>query len=238
MQSFQILVISLIRSKDRRIKVAQEFSKTSLEWSFIDAIDGSLFSSLPSQYCAKKVRRLQGYDLTKSEIACYLSHRQTWQSCILNNQITLVLEDDFSLAPNISTILQSIVEHSKDWDLLRLQGLYEVGFKQIKDFGIIQLVQNSGDAVGATAYMLNPQAAQKLLNYSKEIYEPLDHFLEHEKKHGVTFLAIKPYIVKNSGIESTISDRPQRIPLKRFSKLRRSYFRMIDRIFNRDPWFP
>jgi len=38
----QTIVISMLRSPDRRERARQELAKTNLQWRFLDAIDGKL----------------------------------------------------------------------------------------------------------------------------------------------------------------------------------------------------
>ena len=239
MNHLQTLVISLLRSPQRREKAISELSKTSLNWSFLDAVDGSQFQSLPKEYNSSKVRRLLGFDLTNSEIGCFLSHKQAWQICLEKNQPTLVFEDDFVLLPNFEKTLQLLLTDFKDWQLVRLQALAGSSYEIVKSFGDISIIKNLSDPVGATAYILKPEAAKILIDHADEIYEPLDHFLEHKLKHGISMMAVKPYPVDISRQQSTISDRPNiRKSIKGLRKYIRSIYRVLDRIFSKDPWFP
>ena len=237
-QEIQILVISLQRSPDRREKVRQELSKINLPWEFLDAVDGSQMSISPAEYKVDKVKRLQGYALTANEIGCYLSHKKAWQRCVDQNLPTLILEDDFTLAADFENDLKTLLENSDRWDLLRLQGLYEVSYTKVGQVGNMIIAKNQGDAVGATGYLVKPVIAQRLIDASHEIYEPVDHFLEHHQKHHLDFLAIRPYLIDITRVKSTIDDRSEREPIKGLAKRIRSVYRAIDRIFSDDPWFP
>ena len=234
----QILVISLARSLDRRAKVQQEMEKISTPWEFLDAVDGSSLKQPPLEYKANKVKRLQGYFLTPNEIGCYLSHKEAWRRCVKENIPTLVLEDDFILGPEFESSLAALLNSPSAWSFVRLQGLYEVPAQSIETLNNIQLVRNIGDAVGATAYLLKPEVAQTLIEASSDIYEPVDHFLEHYQKHGLEFLAVRPYPIDISRVKSTIDDRPERTPVKGYTKLVRSISRILDRRFSATPWFP
>lgn len=234
----QILVISLVRSLDRRAKVQQEMKKISTPWEFLDAVDGSSLKRPPIEYKAKKVKRLQGYFLTPNEIGCYLSHKEAWKRCVKENIPTLVLEDDFILSPDFESTLAALLNSPSSWSFVRLQGLYEVPSQPMEILNNVQLVRNIGDAVGATAYLLKPEVARTLIEASSDIYEPVDHFLEHHQKHGLDFLAVRPYPVDITRAKSTIDDRPERAPVKGYVKLVRSISRILDRRFSPAPWFP
>jgi glycosyl transferase family 25 len=234
----QVLVISLRRSEDRRSKVEQELKKTSLLWSFLDAVDGSALISPPVEYQPLKVQLLQGYPLTPNEIGCYLSHKEAWKRCVAQNIPTLVFEDDFVLSPEFESVIKSLMSNQNAWSFIRLQGLYEVPYRELSPIGAAYLVKNLGDAVGATAYLLKPHVAQVLINESRAIYEPVDHFLEHQSKHGLEFLAVRPYPVDISRVKSTIDDRSERAPVKGFRKRVRSIARAVDRLCSSKSWFP
>jgi glycosyl transferase family 25 len=134
--------------------------------------------------------------------------------------------------------LSVLLNEVADWSFVRLQGLYEVPFKRVLEQSGCTLVKNQGDAVGATAYLLKPQVAAQLLQHSVDIYEPVDHFLEHYQKHGIEFLAIRPYPVDITRAKSTIADRSERMPIKGLQKYIRSIARALDRAFGKQPWFP
>lgn len=236
--NIKIFVISLQRSLDRRKQVEKEMQKISLPWSFLDAVDGSALTSRPVEYKPAKVKRLQGYELTPNEIGCYLSHKEVWKRCVSENAPTLVLEDDFVLAPNFESVLGTILEANDSWNFLRLQGLYEVPYKTLFEKSGVAFVRNEGDAVGATAYLLKPAIARQLIKNSEDIYEPVDHFLEHHQKHGLEFLAIRPYPVDITRAKSTIADRSERSPVQGLRKRWRSVARALDRVLSKDPWFP
>jgi glycosyl transferase family 25 len=236
--SIKILVISLKRSLDRRKQVEQEMQKISLPWSFLDAVDGSALAVIPVEYKPRKVKRLQGYALTPNEIGCYLSHKEAWKCCVQENLPTLILEDDFVLSPNFEEVLKIILKSDNDWNFLRLQGLYEVPYETLFEKSGVSFVRNKGDAVGATAYLLKPKIARQLIKHSLDIYEPVDHFLEHYQKHDLEFLAIRPYPIDITRAKSTIADRSERSPVKGLRKRWRSVARALDRALSKDPWFP
>lgn len=234
----QILVISLKRSTDRRDQVALEMRKINTPWSFLDAVDGSALDKNPDEYRSGKVKLLQGYELTPNEIGCYLSHKKAWKRCVERDLPTLILEDDFVLMSEFEETIATLLNEMPKWSFVRLQGLYEVPFKKIDEQSGVELVKNHGDAVGATAYLLKPEVARQLIDSSVDIYEPVDHFLEHSTKHGLNFLAIRPYPVDITRVKSTIADRTERPPVRGIRKRIRSISRLFDRIWSKDPWFP
>ena len=238
MSDIQVLVISLAGSDERKKKVQSELDKTKFTWRFLEAVKGSALETPPAEYKADKVRGLLGFELTPNELGCFLSHKKAWQACVDKDVITIIFEDDFYLLPHFKNVVQFLSGNLELWDAVRLQGLSNVSQELIQDVGEFSLVRNLGDAVGATAYIIKPHVAKILIAASGDIYEPLDHFLEHHQKHQLTFLAINPYPVDITGVETTIADRPGRQPIKGLAKIRRSVLRALDRCFSKNPWFP
>ncbi|MDH4449155.1 MAG: glycosyltransferase family 25 protein [Rhodoferax sp.] len=240
-KNLQALVISLKHSTERQKKIESEMQKTSLKWRFLDACDGEQLDFSLVAYDAQKVKRLLGYELTKKEVGCYLSHMNCWHACVEANENVLIFEDDFVVQENFNEVLQRLMIADFSWDIIRIQALAESSFKVIQDFGSFRLVENESDPLGATAYLVNPRSASILIRNSREIFEPLDHFIEHKEKHGLKMLAIDPYPIKvfdPTRATSTITDRPERPSVKGFRKVYRSCMRAIDRMTSKNPWFP
>ena len=160
--------------------------------------------------------------------------------CVSNNIDTLIFEDDFTVKDHFQAVLKTLTEDYHNWQSVRLQALSESEHSTIKNFGKYQLVCNHGDPLGATAYIIKPSTAQIFIENSTEIFEPLDHFIENHYKHGIQMSAIKPYpieVFEATSTISTINDRPDRKSIQGFKKIKRSFFRIIDRKFSKNPWF-
>lgn len=234
----QVFVISLERSSDRRKRVEEQLNKTNIEWNFLNAVDGYALPEMPSSYQKSKVKRLQGYELTPGEIGCFLSHIQAWELCVFNDIATLVFEDDFLVSENLELVINDLLTISDQWNLVRLSGIYETQHETLRQRLGYQLVKNLGEPCGTAAYLIQPAAAKVLLSHAADIYEPVDHYLEHHTKHGLTCLAAKPYPIGLAHTKSTITDRPGRLPVKGLRKTLRSISRFIDRHTSSSPWFP
>jgi glycosyl transferase family 25 len=238
MQAILVRVISLERSTDRRERVQRELNNFSLEWAFLNAVDGFALKVPPKSYNQAKVKRLQGHALTLGEIGCYLSHLSAWEQCVQENKPMLVFEDDFVLGPEIEAILTDLMACRNLWGVVRLSGIHETKDGTVKGNSLYRLTINHGDPVGAACYLIQPEAAQTLINHSVEIYEAVDHFMEHFSKHGVRIYAAKPYPVGLSHSKSTIVDRSDKQSVVGAKKLIRSMYRTWDRLTSSNPWFP
>lgn len=238
MQPLQVRVISLKRSPERRKRVEQQLQDFFLDWQFLDAIDGFKLKPYPKSYNQEKVRRLQGHDLTPGEIGCYLSHLKAWEQCVHENIPMLVFEDDFVIGPNIKPIIIDLVACQNLWGVVRLSGIHETKDNIVQSRDLYRLAINHGDPCGTASYLIQPWAAQTLIDHSVEIYEAVDHFMEHFSKHGVRIYAAKPYPITLSDSKSTIVDRNDKQPIQGVKKLLRSIYRAWDRLTSKNPWFP
>jgi glycosyl transferase family 25 len=163
---------------------------------------------------------------------------KAWEKCVEQNKTMLVLEDDFVISGDLSNVFESLAQMDQKWSLVRLAALYDVQHRVIDRYDGVELLENKGDPVGAAAYVIKPSAAAHLIKCSSAIYEPVDHYLEHYSKHGLRMLAVRPYPISIVGKDSTITDRPGRLPIKGFEKTKRSIYRWLDRQFSPSPWFP
>lgn len=236
--NLKIVVISLKRATDRRIAVEKQFSGMNLEWEFLDATEGYQYQPSAKEYDAKKVQKLQGYQITPAEIGCFVSHRRAWEMCLSEQRPTLIFEDDFVLLPKFYEAIQLIMTTNTPWEALRIQGLQDTNHNVIEHIGSFEIVQNIDDPIGLAAYFLRPAGAEKLIANGQEIYEPVDHYFEHINKNSLVIHAIRPYIVEVSLAPSTIDDRPDRKPLKGLKKTIRSIARQWDRMTSPHPWYP
>lgn len=223
-------VISLCRSKDRRQRAELAINQSGLDWQFLDAVDGSKLTFPIAAHNPKQAKRLIGFELQPGEIGCFLSHQLAWQECVLKNKPALILEDDFVIEPHFKSALELGFSAYTNWELLRLQGISKVPYKLLAQYGDIQFIHNLGDPLGTTAYVIKPSAAKKLLEKSQTFLEPVDHFLENYRKHGLVITAVNPYPISNFGKESTIENRDDRKPIRGLQKWRRSLNRFIYRL--------
>jgi len=227
----------MLRSSERRTRATSELAKTALDWRFLDAVDGKALLFPIPEFPEKKAKRMMGYHLIPGQIGAFLSHRKCWEACVAKNQTTLIFEDDFVLLPAFEKVIDFLMHQNSQWDLIRLQALEDSPYEVIFQKDTFALAKNTSDPLGCTAYLVKPKAAKKLLAKSQQIYEPIDHYLEHVQRHGIPMLAIRPYPTDISHVETTVP-LPDRPPLRGWKKWRRSLMRWLDRHFSKDPWFP
>ena len=110
-----IFVISLKRSKDRRILIKKELDKLGMPFSFFNAVDGKLLK--PSYQKKMSELRFEAYrnienlkgkiKVRHGEVGCALSHIKIYSHIVKKNiPLTLVLEDDSEINENLKKIIE------------------------------------------------------------------------------------------------------------------------------------
>ncbi len=85
--------------------------------------------------------------------------------------------------PHFEKIINYLINDYTNWVAICLQGIHPAQ-QDVDDFyDDIQLDQNKADAVGSAAYIIKPAQAKLLIEAAVDIYESLDHFLEHPPGH-------------------------------------------------------
>lgn len=204
-EPIEIVVISLVRSTERRLAAARQLEVAGLPWSFVEAVDAATFPPFPPEFDHQQHIRYYGCPIPVGQIGCFLSHRQAWEKCVQTGRLTLVFEDDFQLLQELPGIIALAQQHAKDFDILRLQGIKtDCPHTVVQADGSNQLVRHHRDPLGATAYFVKPSAAKILLEKSRRFHAPVDDFIFHDWIHGLTLLALLPYPVTLGGQPSTI----------------------------------
>jgi glycosyl transferase family 25 len=238
-QTFDIIVISLRTSVERRAQAARQLDAMPFAWSFQDAIHGASLPTFPEEYDRKTHLHLFGGDMIPGQIGAFLSHRQAWKKCLQTQKLTFILEDDFLFRQKLSEILPIVFDNLSNFDVLKLQGHHEDWkHKVLKDYGKNKLVRHYHDTFGLVAYFVKPESAKVLLEKSDHFRAHVDDFVGHDWIHGLKILCVQPYPVTCSGQPSTISgfdagkrklSRSQKLLLK-FRRLPRSAAKKLYRM--------
>ena len=166
-----------------------------------------------------------GYEMTASEIGCFLSHRHCWEECVAENKEMLVLESD--VAPlqeaEFVDLLKSLMATKGSFDVVRLHGVFNKNEMCSRRIAALtqnyDLAQTLGDPMGSAGYLITPEAAARLLDTSERFCVPLDVFLGSTWLHKQRVRTVKPYPLFAHEFPSVIGDRrrPKQSIFKRLS---------------------
>lgn len=177
-------VIHLGRATARKTTVETLIKAAPCPTEIFDAVDGAALD--PKVLYADVVRRSHinptyPFELSKGEVACYMSHRAIWQKMIDEDiEAALVLEDDAVIDPAI------------------FAPAYDMALAHIAELGVIQFqtrpapkeaeILLSEDGVHllrppivmlrTTAALISKAAALRLLTASTKIDRPIDAFFQ------------------------------------------------------------
>jgi glycosyl transferase family 25 len=135
--------------------------------------------------------------MTEGEIACYLSHVQTWQRIVDEKlDYAVILEDDILLQEGIQQGLDAIALFNEPWDLIKLA---EAPIKRkvehcipVADFS---LVTYNKVPIRSCAQVISLTGAKKLLANSAKVTRPVDVELQYWWESELCVFGLQPYTV-------------------------------------------
>lgn len=184
---FDVLVIAMQRETTRREEIATSLAAVGVEeFHYLDATDGKDTAQLAGVqgYDASLAQAVIGRELTTSEIACFDSHRRSWEWVAKRDKPVLVLESDAQASQDMMTVCRELcVRRSVDlpaWQHVMLHyhqclpsfwGNHSITEK-------FRLVRFANRRVYlASAMLLTREAAEKFLTHGQSIYLPVDDFM-------------------------------------------------------------
>jgi len=189
--SSSIKIVNLERRPDRKEATIQKMMDADMDktgYEFVKAVDG-----LQLQPTKELKQIFEGNDFgsRKGVIGCALSHLNIWKQLLtdVTNEYYIIMEDDFSLAPNFKSQIETLQPELLSKDLIFLgyhmfekhrdenKHIYEYNTSEQKSIKIEPL--NKSIYIGGThCYSINKKGAQILVNYISE----------HGCKHGIDYV--------------------------------------------------
>ena len=156
-----IYIINLPAQIERAAFQEKQFSRLGLAFSRVDAVS---IADVPDDYY-QKVAFDWERPLSRAEVSCYLSHKSLWQRVISDNEPALILEDDAYLCDDLPQLLSAFEKLKVSYINLETRCRKKIISKKIeRAFFGYQLKQLYYGGTGAAAYILWPEAAQRLLD--------------------------------------------------------------------------
>lgn len=179
------LYINLDRSEWRRSHMEKMADSAGVTLQRLPAIDGKQLSD--SEYEKYHPLKSDLRRMTKSEVACFLSHRKAWEVvCESNAEYGVVLEDDILFGKALSEIILYISWIRFDMDLIKL----DKATRKHVELGECVSIKRSIEArrllslhVGCGAYIISRKMSEHLIAKSQTFHIPVDHFLFNPNEH-------------------------------------------------------
>ncbi len=191
-----VYVISLQRDLKKRAHISQQLNSLGIPFEIVNAVDGKeLDLSQIKERLKDDMLKYRGYELTRGEIGCYLSHYNLWQKIIAEKiPYALILEDDAILADDVGEIINALPNVDWCWDIVRLSATRKRKINRIlQSIGKDRfLVRYRSPAEGTVAYIITLSGAKILQQHCQIINYPIDVLYEQWWKTGIQFFAIHP----------------------------------------------
>ena len=158
-----VYIISLASAQHRRAFQKAQAQRLGFEPIWQAAVGVQDFSDEEFLQQAFRWQR----PLKKTEVGCFLSHQRVWQRIAASNGPAVVLEDDVILADH----WVSAVEALSQLQGLNFINLEAVGKKQLGESricGSLTIQRLHLNSSGAGAYLVWPQAAQRLVQRAEQ----------------------------------------------------------------------
>jgi glycosyl transferase family 25 len=223
-----VFVINLRRSVERRDHTTKQLNELEVPFQIIEAVDGVELSDHEIRYNNDfgifKTGFYSRY-LRKEEIGCVLSHLKIYRKMV-DEKIGLacILEDDNDYLKEFKDLLINADLKITDWDILYLghrSGCTMKVAQSRKRKQLIPFKYYVGEAIevphGSHAYIINIEAARKILKQVYPIKVPFDLYLGNSPAIGMrTFLLTPPSVFTNTNFVSTIQNDQNVILTKPF----------------------
>jgi glycosyl transferase family 25 len=219
--------ISLADQHERRAYMRRQLDACGLPYRFFDAIRVDLARGWPECYSRQERLDHSRVDMRAGEMGCYLSHRAVWQTFLDSDQeLCLVLEDDVELCPDFGEVVNALCANRKDWEFVRLTGTFkQTAYPLRRLVGEHVLVNYLEQPNGAQAYLLNRDAARRLLAHTERMAHAIDMAIDQEWEHGVNIMGVEPGPIRDEKIFETTLGRASKPKLS----LRQKFMRELHR---------
>jgi GR25 family glycosyltransferase involved in LPS biosynthesis len=207
-KNIDIRVISLRESSLRRERIAEQMKYLGLDFSFFDGMN-------PREMDHKRVRELREIhdpfpEMTISEFGCDLSHYYLVKDWLETSErrFLLVLEDDAEFSKPLLSLLQSQCHEAVFFDILKVGGVVPKRKRVASEIHRIEgasLVYPFDPSFCAVGYIVNRERGQRILTLLENFFVQVDVRLFKHFKPPMAILETAPFLVVQSGAESTIS---------------------------------
>ncbi|OBX11186.1 glycosyl transferase [Gallibacterium salpingitidis] len=232
---YPIYVIHIESAIERANSIQEQFKKLKLSFNFFPAINAKQYPNHPlfTHYNAQKHFWRKGRNLSIGELGCFASHYSLWKKCTELNTPIIILEDDVIILDNFKQFYENANKFVEKYPFIWLHKNYRPSKKiLINTINNISIVKFYKDYFCAMGYIITPEAAKQLLNYCEEWIYPVDDQMARFYENKIENFAIEPPCIdKSNNMDSLIGDACRTNKnLSLYSKLRREYFNLKDRI--------
>lgn len=172
-------LINLDRSPDRLDSFKSQFETLGLLFERVPAVEGA---AVPvEEAVAIKADRFEFQPINAAELGVFLSHRECWKR-LVSEEVphAAVFEDDVVFSEFLPEVYDVLDAQSFAYDVVKLETtLRRVAYQRqsISEgscFSVNKLLSWHG---GAAGYVIARSAAERLLDLTEKVADPVDHVL-------------------------------------------------------------
>lgn len=180
--SVEIVLINLDRSPDRLAFMGGQLERLGLSFTRLPATDGAAMSDEEFAQLGHSWFR----PLSRTEVACLVSHSRAWRKAVDEQKTLLVLEDDVWLSDRLPAFLEEI-EAFPDVPVVNIETRGVAKYVSREPAGrygksSVVLHRLDIDRGGSGAYLVGPLAARDLLGRLKRDAAPSDAYLNKKSR--------------------------------------------------------
>jgi GR25 family glycosyltransferase involved in LPS biosynthesis len=204
--AFQIFVISLARSPERRENVRNQLG--NIPHVIVDAVDGKAMTRGQEKLANRMISR----ETINSDgsIGCFLSHYFLWKHIVEHNiDYALILEDDIVVRRPFVSHVNKLIQAVPDCDLIYIGHCLDTrsGHRVavVDDLNLYKTVES----LCTHAYVVSQKGASKLIQYIENYvsFDTIDKRMLTAVREGIlTAYSVQPKIIGQNGMTSTIGE--------------------------------
>lgn len=227
-------IINLDSSNDRLQSASALLDAQNIPFERFAAVDGrgKPLSSFEA-YDDAKAQQVMGRSLLNGELGCYLSHLGCVEKFLTSNEDYLVvLEDDMTICEDFKIKIDDMLiylstEYQPDWYLINIGAKKKKMYKPVASIQGHELIRAYYFPIRTIGLVWSRQGAKAFLEAGREIYMPIDNFMQAWLSQNGKGLSIWEPLVKPIGFESEIDIHRSDKKKKRFDLIYKTKMRIL-----------
>jgi GR25 family glycosyltransferase involved in LPS biosynthesis len=202
----EAIIIHLSRAEGRWPQVERLQQQLPMTVTVLDAVDGQALADdeVRAVYRRRLHRPRYPFEMRRSEVACFLSHRAAWQM-ILDRGLDagLIVEDDVELdKAGFRPVLKLAISHMLKSNAIRFpkKAWGETG-PVVAEAGDTRIVAPRHVRLGMQAQLVGCDAARAFLAFTETFDRPVDTMLQMDWLHQVRMLSAMPVAIREVAAE-------------------------------------
>lgn len=195
MSDIKAFIIHLECAKNRQAQVKKLIASLPMPSEIISAIDAHDLTdkTIHGAYERRINQPYYPFKLSRTEIACFLSHRKAWQQIIEQKlEGALIFEDDVAVTDDFSTSLEIVKPYMHENSYIRFPFRKREQGKIIIEDKTHRLIEPCPIGLGQVAQFIGRNCAQELLLRTEKFDRPVDSMLQMFWLTNVHPLSISP----------------------------------------------